>query len=204
VFFYVAPSANEGSPLFPLGMPRYRSARQKRVVAPSLFCHSEPLFCHSEALAEEPPSHDQRGGCLAIARHDRKGLSPRAFFCHSEALAEEPLIVKEEISRYARNDKMSRRCLAIARHDRKGLSPRAFFCHSEALAEEPPSHDQRGGCLANARQDRKGLSPRALFLSPRAPFLSPRAQARGPSALACGVPRHFRASGRQKGERASE
>ena len=68
-----------------------------------LFCHPEPLFCHSEPPFFVIPRRKPRNlhlmtkegmpryrsarhcgrGCLAIARHDRKGLSPRALFLSS-------------------------------------------------------------------------------------------------------------------------
>jgi hypothetical protein len=57
---------------------------------------------------------------LRSKRQKRAG-TPSRFFSHPEAQAEESPIVKEEISRYARNDKMSRRCLAIARQDKRDV-----------------------------------------------------------------------------------
>jgi len=68
-----------------------------------------------------PPERSE--GCLAIPRHDRvDDVTPTRkergllFPCHPEAQAEGAPIVKEEISRYARNDEMSGKGLANAQH----------------------------------------------------------------------------------------
>ena len=53
----------------------------------------------------------------------------------------------------------------------------------------------------SARQKRV-VTPSPFFVIP-SPFLSPRAKRGVPRRLYVGVPRHFRASGRQKGDRAS-
>jgi hypothetical protein len=69
--------------------------------------------------SEEGRRPERIEGCLATLETTEKGWYPEPFFCRPEAQAEGSPIVKEEISRYARNDKMSRRCLAIARQDKK-------------------------------------------------------------------------------------
>jgi hypothetical protein len=69
---FLSPRAQaRGLPFMSFRAP-FLSFRSPSCHSEPLFCHSEPLFCHSEAQAEEPPSHDQRGRCLAIARQDKK------------------------------------------------------------------------------------------------------------------------------------
>ena len=83
------------------------------------------------------------------------GLSLRdIFFCRPEALAEGSPIVKEGISRYARNDKMGRGCLANARQDRVGaVTPSHFFV--------TPSASEGSLGTGVPQEDRKGLAHRA-------------------------------------------
>ncbi len=84
------------------------------------------LFCYPELSSERAPwgrRPERSERCLAIPRHDRvEDVTPTLkergllFPCHPEAQAEGAPIVKEGISRYARNDKMSGKGLANAQH----------------------------------------------------------------------------------------
>ena len=91
-------------------------------------------------------------GCLAIARHDTKGLSPLAIFLSFRApffVIPSPLFCHPERSEGSLgtfvpwDDKKG----SMPREDKKGsapwedmegMSPRALFCRPEALAEGSP------------------------------------------------------------------
>ena len=139
------------------------------VIPSPLFVIPIPLFCHSEALAEEPPSHDQRGGaslslvmtlwawmpCYRSARQKRV-VTPSPFLSFRA-----PFLSFRGVSR-GTSTGMPR----FARNDRKGLSPRALFfvAPSPFFVTPEPSF-----CL-----------PEPFFCRPEPPFfVTPRRQPRG-------------------------
>jgi hypothetical protein len=120
-------------------------------------------------------------------------VAPTPFFCRPEASAEGSPIVKEGISRYARNDKMRLR----SKRQKRAVAPTPSYC-----PPEPPFLSPRGVSrgvfqlskrrfLATLETTEKGCHLDPLFVAPSHFFCPPERKR--------GVPRHWRASGKHGG-----
>jgi hypothetical protein len=142
--FFVSPSASEGS----LGAYAPRDDRLEDV-APS-----HPPFCRPEGSARGVPrrlrTSGRQGGAVApiplffvapsffyVTPNEVRDASLSLPFFVTPSASEGSPIVKEEISRYARNDKMSSGCLATLGKTKNGRSAgqsRGPFCITLRIA----------------------------------------------------------------------
>jgi hypothetical protein len=109
------------------------------------------LFCHPErsegSLGTGVPREDPVGGCHPEATFS----SPRGV---SGGVSNSQ---RRKVSRYARNEKISRRCLATLGTTGEECHPEAtFYVIPNDARDAVPSASE--GCLAIARQDKRGCS----------------------------------------------
>jgi hypothetical protein len=142
---------------------------------PTFFVAPRLFFRHPEASAEGSPI-PKEGRFLATlemkrlvgdaslrsARQERSVTSSLFFSSPRGVSRGVSNSQRRKVSRYARNEKISRRCLAKlgTTGEECHLEP-LFFRHPEASAEGSSwgRYPERSeGCLATARQDKKGCS----------------------------------------------
>jgi hypothetical protein len=119
--FFVTPSLFFCRPEHKRGVPRRLRTSGRQVGG----CRPEPIFFVTPSLFFVAPRRKPRGPSALAHLGKTKRKARRAYFFVTPSASEgSPLFVfpyhREEISRYARKDKVMRGCLAIARQDKKG------------------------------------------------------------------------------------